>query len=359
MKRLVLILLLLLQTLTVFSQKKESLQIFENTKNWNREIIQFPIEWAPKFKLTGFEELLFTPNWNKPKNQEYWSLIIGWKIDTEQLISLTQIESNFKGYFDGLMKPNHWSKEFPEPQVRFRKHKNDFVGTMTFFDGFHTGKVITVNIRGNQKFEKLLKKSIIQFQISPQEFDHPIWNSLNEIKVKDTYKSIFNLDSSWGKEIFPFPIRFAKNIDYQGFAEVRFPPKGWRDPNHENFWSYVYTWKINLNRKVTTEELTSDLQKYFDGLNNIEYNQELNTYKAHATLNKTKSLDNIDFYKGEIRTYDRFATNKALNLKVRIENTYCKEKQQNTILFKFSPKNFNHKTWKLLNDINLIENICR
>lgn len=45
-------------------------------------------------------------------------------------------------------------------------------------------------------------------------------------------KNLIKLDSTWGQEIFPFPISFAQNINYKGIAEVRFPPKGWRTPEH-------------------------------------------------------------------------------------------------------------------------------
>ena len=355
MKKVLLIPLLFLHVLMMFSQKKE-LKIFENKKNWNREIIQFPIEWAPKFNLIGFEELLFTPNWNKPKNKEYWSLIIGWKINTEQLISLAEIESNFRGYFDGLMKPNHWSKEFPEPKVSFHRDKKDFIGTMTFFDGFHTGKVITVNIRGNQKFDKPKKKSIIKFRISPQQFDQPIWNTLNKIKITEPSTSILNLGSSWGKERFPFPINFAPEINYNGIAEVRFPPKGWRDPNHENFWSYTFAWKIKLEKPITPTALANNLELYFDGLNNLKHDKNLANYKAVANIIKIKSLHNNDLFIGKVKTYDRFATNNELELNVLIETHDYPTKKQSIVHFKFSPKYFGHKTWVMLSKIELNKN---
>lgn len=45
-------------------------------------------------------------------------------------------------------------------------------------------------------------------------------------------ENLIKLDSIWGKEVFPFPIAFAQNIKYTGIAEVRFPPKGWINPEH-------------------------------------------------------------------------------------------------------------------------------
>lgn len=356
MKKTFLISFLFLQMLLVFSQKKEELIIFENSKNWQKEIINFPIDLAPKLKLTGFEELLFTPNWSDPKSNQFWSLIIGWKVNTPNPLFLKDIESNFKAYFDGLMKPNHWATDFPEPKVIFHKKTKGFIGTMTLFDGFHTGKVITINIKGEQHFDKSLKKTFITFRLSPKNYKNPIWNSLNDIKLQNKNSNIIQLDSSWGKEIFPFPISFAKNINYQGIAEVRFPPEGWRNPEHSNFWSYVYAWEISLGRKITPEEVVINLQKYFDGLNNIENNKNLNAYKASANIFKIKTVDNLTLYIGKILTYDRFATNKRLTLNIIIENKYCKAKQKNILFFKFSPKNFYHKTWKILKKYTLLSN---
>lgn len=170
---------------------------------------------------------------------------------------------------------------------------------------------------------------------------------------KNAKSSIIKLDNSWGKEIFSFPIPFAKNITYKGIAEVRFPPEGWRNPDHQNFWSYVFIWNIDLNREITKDELEINLQLYFDGLNNIENNKDLKKHKAIAKLHKDKTT-----YKGVITTYDRFATNTGLKLNVIIENTYCKTDQKNILLFKFSPKEYNHKTWIMLKNIDLVEGLC-
>jgi hypothetical protein len=48
-------------------------------------------------------------------------------------------------------------------------------------------------------------------------------------------ENLIKLDSTWGQEIFPFPINFARGINYRGIAEVRFPPKGWLNPEHPFF----------------------------------------------------------------------------------------------------------------------------
>lgn len=44
--------------------------------------------------------------------------------------------------------------------------------------------------------------------------------------------SLIKLDSTWGQEVLRFP---ARNMNYIGVGEVRFPPKGWIKPEHTFF----------------------------------------------------------------------------------------------------------------------------
>lgn len=179
---------LFLQTFSMVSQNKKELSIFINSQQWKTEVILFPIAWAPKLKVNGFEELLFTPNWSHPESDEFWSLVIGWKVDATTPLSIKEIQYNLASYFDGLMKPNHWASKFPEPKVYFKKQKNakTFRGKMTFFDGFHTGKITTVYIQGEQYYFKSHQKSIIVFRISPKNLKHRIWRQLKTITLKKT-----------------------------------------------------------------------------------------------------------------------------------------------------------------------------
>jgi len=352
--------LLFVLSFTTFSQEKVVETIFENPYNWEKEIINFPIDWAPDLHFVGFEEILFAPNWSKSKHVEFWSLIIGYSVEAEKPVSISTIEDNFEAYFDGLMKPNHWSQNFPNPIVNFEKTNNNsnlnFLGTMQVFDGFHTGKVINLNVKGEQYFCEKLQKSIIKFTLSPKNFSHKIWETLSQIKVKRTICDIkvpklIKVDKAWSKEIFHFPINFAPEIPFQGYEEARFPPKGWHNENHPNFWSYSFAWNINLNKKITEKELEKYLKIYFEGLNKNKY------FKTSVIINKVSEENSISHFKGKLSIFDNFTTKKPLDLNVLIKSKLCKKEEKTLILFKFSPNNFNHKTWKELEKIELI-NIC-
>lgn len=168
--------------------------------------------------------------------------------------------------------------------------------------------------------------------------------------------NLIKLDSTWGQEVIRFP---ARDMDYIGVGEVRFPPKGWRQPEHTFFWSYTYAWSINVNRKIPAIELASNLEKYFNSLNKVDVNDKTDKRKATTKITKTKSNNSITFYEGKVATFDRFATNKRFVLNVKIESHYCKKAKKTVILFTFSPKEFKHEVWETLNGIVLLDTICK
>lgn len=178
---------------------------------------------------------------------------------------------------------------------------------------------------------------------------------LNIFGQKHQEANLIKLDSTWGKEFFRFP---SRNMDYKGIGEVRFPPKGWRNPKHDNFWSYTYAWKINTTAKISEKQLALDLVKYFNSLNNIEMNDTKNERRSYAKIKETKSKKSVSYFKGYVKIFDRFATNKTITLNVLVKSHYCKKQKKTIILFKFSPKEFSHNTWKILRKITLANDYC-
>lgn len=168
--------------------------------------------------------------------------------------------------------------------------------------------------------------------------------------------NLIKLDATWGQEVLRFP---ARNMDYIGVGEVRFPPNGWRDPAHKNFWSYTYAWKIDVNREIPTSELEIDLVKYFNSLNHIDMADKTNEHYATASVLKAKKDNETTFFKGTVNIFDRFATHKMITLYVSIESRLCKKEKSTTLLFKFSPKNFTHETWNTtLKKVELYDDLC-
>lgn len=130
-----------------------------------------------------------------------------------------------------------------------------------------------------------MKKIIITILILSSTF---IFGQKNEF-------NLIQLDSTWGQEALRFP---ARNMDYVGVGEVRFPPKGWINPEHDNFWSYTYAWSISINREIPEKELELDLAKYFNSLNKIEMKDTVNIQYSSAKVSiskKEKATNNTSF----------------------------------------------------------------
>lgn len=186
MKYIILLSIILGSSFFAFTQNKQQLKIVRADSTWSKEIISFPIDWAPDLTLEGFEELRFSPKWDEPDSPQFWTLALSWKVNTQNALSPGEIQFNLAHYFDGLMKPNHWATEFAEPKVtvQLAETKSEithYVGQMNFFDGFHTGKPITTYLNATQWFCKTSQSSTIVFQISAQAKNHAIWEQLHTI----------------------------------------------------------------------------------------------------------------------------------------------------------------------------------
>ena len=175
-------------------------------------------------------------------------------------------------------------------------------------------------------------------------------------KKEDLY--LLKTDSTWSKEIFHFPLSFAPEIKYEGYEDARFLP-GWGKVESDEFWSYAFAWRINLNEEMSEKELQENLQKYFDGLMKVvNKDKEKVLPKTIALLQKNKDVNNNKQFAGTVQVYDAFKTKKSITLNVTIENYYCEKEKKSIILFRFSPKEFGDDVWLKLHRVKLQANVC-
>jgi CubicO group peptidase (beta-lactamase class C family) len=151
-------------------------------------------------------------------------------------------------------------------------------------------------------------------------------------------------DSTWRKEMFLFPISFARDINYKGVEDARFPV-GWEDQDSPNFWSYAFAWNIEHAETITGKDLEVDLQKYFNGL--------MGSDQTSVQLQKEGETANVAKFTGMVKTTDAFFTQKPMTLNVKVEKIYCEEKKKSILVFRFSPKALGTKTWEKLQEVQL------
>ncbi|MFK7950772.1 MAG: hypothetical protein AB8G11_24515 [Saprospiraceae bacterium] len=166
--------------------------------------------------------------------------------------------------------------------------------------------------------------------------------------------SVLDMKDDWGTEIFHFPIRFAKDIDYQGIEDARFP-KGWSDTTSSYFWTYLFGWNIDLTTELTTNDLEKNMKLYFDGLM-MSVNRD-ESIDPKITLAKFEKMNNKSF-QGTVRIYDAFTTKRPLTLNVLVDYDYCESKKTAQILFHFSPKEFKHQVWEVLKMAKFQKTVC-
>ena len=169
---------------------------------------------------------------------------------------------------------------------------------------------------------------------------------------------VLDTGTIWTKELFTFPLHFAKEIPYKGIEDARFPI-GWGNKESPEFWSYAFAWHIALTTMPMETELEESLQIYFDGLmKGVNKDKDLIIPKTRALLLKKGNPDSISMYVGEVIIFDAFRTKKPMILNVLVESYHCKENKKSVVLFRFSPKPFEHPIWKKLKKVSLHTDIC-
>ena len=181
---------------------------------------------------------------------------------------------------------------------------------------------------------KSYKKSI---SINPKN-DNDL-KMLKELGVDIDKESLYLLktDKCWTKEIFTFPLHFAKGLDYEGTEEAHFP-KGCRDTESPEFWSYAFAWNINLTTKLSEAEMEDRIQIYFDDIMNVVNKQKDRILpKSIANLDQTDNGEDVSKFAGAIDVHDSFVTRESMRLYVQAESHYCERQKKAIILFRFSP----------------------
>lgn len=174
-----LIWVVLFVSVTVIGQEHKT--ILEAPSDWKSEIIPFPLRFAPEIDLVGYEDLRFTPNWNKPESDEFWTYMFVWYVANDKTITKEKLTTYFNSYYDGLMNVKY--QDIEPTETIFKATNNGFIGKMKVYDNFFTKNYMTLNVKITHINDPQTEKQLIRCELSPQAFDHKIWDALNEVKV--------------------------------------------------------------------------------------------------------------------------------------------------------------------------------
>ncbi|MCK8481390.1 hypothetical protein [Psychroserpens algicola] len=174
-----------------FGQDEASLGVLESDTTWLKEIIKFPIGFAPEINYTGYEDLRFAKQWRAIDHDDFWCYMFVWHVDGVQKPSAKDLEQQLKLYYDGLMKAVNKKKDFevPETTVLVINAKgdatSDFIGKLKVYDSFNSEAIITLNVQVKLYHCITSNRTNIMFKLSPLDFDEAIWERFKDVKLTD------------------------------------------------------------------------------------------------------------------------------------------------------------------------------
>ena len=153
---------------------------------WRREVIPFPLEFAPGVADRGVEELRFAPDFFKPEAPTFWSYTFVWLLDDAPVPDQRWLERALVVYFSGLADAVG-GKKYTFDTARYRAALapatapagwRAWQGTFDSYEPFVTGKPLTLHLEAQVK--DCGGRRAWLFAASPQAPDHEIWARLRE-----------------------------------------------------------------------------------------------------------------------------------------------------------------------------------
>ncbi len=159
-------------------------------------------------------------------------------------------------------------------------------------------------------------------------------------------KNLLLSKEGWRLEIIEFPLEFAPSLLYFGAEYIRFAP-GWGNENTDEYFSYVFLWKIDQDPKLSSKKLEAELETYFNGLMNSVSEKKLKPAKAFF------EKINDSLYAGKILTYDAFTAKKELALNIIVDYRFCNALRKHLVVFNISPQPMEHSIWKKMKKVTI------
>ncbi len=167
----------------------------------------------------------------------------------------------------------------------------------------------------------------------------------------------YTAPSRWRPERIPFPLRFAPELKYRGFEELRFGP-GMFQPGAETYWTYGFFWWLEGKQRVDATTLKRDLEIYYKGLSRAVWGSrkpplDLGKVTSEVTPSEVKQAGAKDEihavrFKIRLRTYDAFATGNLLDLRAEVSVHHFAALDRTWVWFSVAPKGADEKVWSTM-----------
>ncbi len=154
---------------------------------WRREVIPFPLDFAPELSYRGAEIIRFAPRFFDASAPTYFSYAFAWALQGRPALDAAALQADLARYFAGLCKEVGGSKFSFDPD-RFRARLTPsvsprataraLVGTVDAYDPFGDGRALTLNVRIEIWDCPAPGPRVAAFAASPAAAKEPIWREL-------------------------------------------------------------------------------------------------------------------------------------------------------------------------------------
>ncbi len=155
---------------------------------WRREVIPFPLDFAPSLKHKGVEEIRFAPKFFDPKAPGYWSYAFAWILEDAPPLAAKQLGDELQRYFAGLCAAVGKEKRLALDPGHFRaaltaQPGGGLHGSVSLYDVFVTGKELTLHVEAEPVECVAAKRHALLILASPRPVDDPVWKELRARRV--------------------------------------------------------------------------------------------------------------------------------------------------------------------------------
>jgi len=163
-------------------------------KDWQQEVIIFPIDFAPDIRYKGFEDLHFAPHWGDAGSPEKWAYTYVWYLDDLYHFNEKVLQQNLVSYYSGLTRrravadKDDMKNYFPATATVKKTGTVDgdiatYAASVHLYDAQVTKKPGDIYILAHLKACSDNNKTVLLFEVAGYPPGAPIWTTLDKINA--------------------------------------------------------------------------------------------------------------------------------------------------------------------------------
>jgi hypothetical protein len=167
--------------------------------NWNKELIVFPLDFAPSIPYHGFEELRFAPGWGDSSSYQKWAYSIVWWLNDSVSFSEDLLKANLESYYSGLTKRRILADKQDTSAYRpaqglvqktttLKGDLETYYATVFIYDAQVTRKPGELYFKIHVKDCADKSKTLLFIEVAENSYIAPIWLELD--KLNEEFKCV-------------------------------------------------------------------------------------------------------------------------------------------------------------------------